>query len=623
MGNAPQEELFAGKFRMVRLLGRGAMGEVWLAEEVGPRNFRRPVAVKRLLATEGISDYARESFIAEAQVIARLDHPNVVRLIELGESDERGLYLVLEYIDGAALDRLIRKGGALSPAAVALIGREVARALDAVHTMTDHTGQNLGVVHRDVSPANILVGRDGRVRLSDFGVARIHGLGGEKTETGIFKGKLPYMPPEQALGEPFDGRADVFSLGITLFEGLIGGRLRKAETQGQLIAKIATERVARVAEMVPDVIPALAQAIDAANEFHAGTRIPSAGHLAHAMQAVLHGLGAGAEQAAAVELAERVAAVAGGAPASTTRNWSMALSGENPSLAMSGPQSAYVSTSGPHSSGPHSVGAPHSGPHGSASLGPSSLSGPSSLGTGSGPHASGPHGSGPHGGSGPHSQPTQMMATQAYHGSPASVPPQGPASVTRVASITDAQRSKPGSRTWIVAAAIAALMGVGAGSLFVMCGPPLTQSATDKTPAERADVKPSATPASDPSSQGAASAATGAAASSTASAEAPPAGSSGTPQKRAPGPRPPVVATSDSSAEATGPGTLQVTVSPWGNVVVDGVPRGTTPIGPISLAPGPHTVSVTNPDLGASRSATVKVVSGKLSSVGFDLKKAQ
>jgi len=98
------QDLFAGKFRLLRLLGKGAMGEVWLAEEVGPRNFRRQVAVKRLLATDGISEYARESFIAEAQVIARLDHPNIVRLIELGESDERGLYLVLDYIDGAALD---------------------------------------------------------------------------------------------------------------------------------------------------------------------------------------------------------------------------------------------------------------------------------------------------------------------------------------------------------------------------------------------------------------------------------------------------------------------------------------------------------------------------------------
>src|SRR6187551_3072859 len=122
--DTPPAAAFAGKFKLIRLLGRGAMGEVWLAVEEGPRNFRRQVAVKRLLATSDLSDYARESFVAEAQVIARIDHPNIVHLIELGESDDRGLYLVLDYIDGAALDRVIRKGGPLSPAAVAFIGRE-------------------------------------------------------------------------------------------------------------------------------------------------------------------------------------------------------------------------------------------------------------------------------------------------------------------------------------------------------------------------------------------------------------------------------------------------------------------------------------------------------------------
>src|SRR6185436_1024080 len=141
--------------------------------EEGPSNFSRHVAVKRLLATEGMSDFARQSFVAEAQALAHLDHPNIVRLIELGESDDRGLYLVLDYIDGAALDKIIRRTGALPAHAVALLGREVAKALDAVHSLSDAYGRNLGVVHRDVSPANILIGRDGRVRLSDFGVARI------------------------------------------------------------------------------------------------------------------------------------------------------------------------------------------------------------------------------------------------------------------------------------------------------------------------------------------------------------------------------------------------------------------------------------------------------------------
>ena len=600
------QDLFAGKFRLLRLLGKGAMGEVWLAEEVGPRNFRRQVALKRLLATEGISEYARESFIAEAQVIARLDHPNIVRLIELGEADGRGLFLGLDYIDGAALDRLLRKAGALSPAAVALVGREVARALDAVHSMTDMAGQNLGVVHRDVSPANILVGRDGRVRLSDFGVARIHGLGGEKTETGIFKGKLPYMPPEQALGEPFDGRADVFSLGVTIFEALIGGRLRKAETQGQLIAKIATERVPRVHEVVPDAMPALAQAIDAATEFRSEDRIPSAGHLAAAMNGVLFSLGPAAEQAAFAELAERVGIAAGAAStAPTTKQpWSLALSGELPAFGHSGTNPrAYVTGSGSYS---NALGA--SGPH----------SHPVS------------HGSGPHlRESGPHA----ASLSQSYSGGrppagPPSVPPQGPASVTRIASITDTagSRTPPPARTWAVALAIASLVGVGAGALWVVFGKG-NGSTGEPSTATSGSQQPDATKAAATAAVTAIAAqpSTSAVALTDASASAAPSSEPKDPKPKkngAPTPRP-TANDNDPVPDASSPGTLQVTVSPWGNVSVDGVPRGTTPIGPISLPPGPHTVSVTNPDLGASRSATVKVVAGKQATVGFDLKKSQ
>lgn len=600
------QDLFAGKFRLLRLLGKGAMGEVWLAEEVGPRNFRRQVAVKRLLATDGISEYARESFIAEAQVIARLDHPNIVRLIELGESDERGLYLVLDYIDGAALDRLMRKTGPLSPAAVALIGREVARALDAVHSMTDGYGQNLGVVHRDVSPANILVGRDGRVRLSDFGVARIHGLGGEKTETGIFKGKLPYMPPEQALGEPFDGRADVFSLGVTIFEALIGGRLRKAETQGQLIAKIATERVIRVHEMVPDTLPALAQAIDAATEFRSQDRIPTAGHLASALNGVLFAMGPSAEQAAYAELADRVNNVAGASTGPTTKQpWSLALSGEVPGFGASGSNPRAYTGSGPVSS-------PGSGPYSFPTPPPSN---PSNLYGDSGPHSAPVSGSGAY------------YHTLLQRQGPASVPPEGVPSVTRIASISDASRPKPSSRAWVAALGLAALLGIGAGTLWVVLGgndDAQTSAASTATTKDR-ETPPAASVVTQATAPGP-TASTVVAMTDPSSTSAP----SGDPKdpdrpKSRPtsSPRPASTPTADPGEEATGNGTLQVTVSPWGNVSVDGVPRGTTPIGPITLSAGPHTVSVTNPDLGASRSATIKVVAGKQASIGFDLRKSQ
>jgi serine/threonine-protein kinase len=597
MTTEAEQEIFAGKFRLVKLLGRGAMGEVWLANEVGPRNFHRQVALKRLLATEGISDYARESFVAEAQVIARLDHPNIVRLIELGESDDRGLYLVLDYIDGAALDRIIRKGGALSPGAVALIGREVARALDAVHSMCDAYGQNLHVVHRDVSPANILVGRDGRVRLSDFGVARIHGLGGEKTETGVFKGKLPYMPPEQALGEPFDGRADLFSLGITIYEALIGGRLRRAETQGQLIAMIATERVPRVHETVPDAHPGLSQAIDYATEFRSEQRVPSAGHLAHMLHQVLHTLGPGAEEAAMNELCERVARVTGGAAQTADkRPWSLALSGEN------------AAASGPHSMG---SGMAQSGANPSLSYAsPQSFVSPRTSPSGAYPIPSGvmPLGDG---------DPTLAQV-------PASVPPPGHASVTRIASITDASAAQAragGAKTWVYAIVAAVLLGGGLGAVFVMFGAKPTPAPPETTIAAATGAP---TP---PVILAATSVVTSPVPGDSASAAEPAGSASSAPSSRTrpgPGPvrtnqtaQPPPTSTGDES----GTGTLTVTANPWGNVTVDGRSYGSTPMAGISLPAGPHTVVVTNPELGASRSASVKIKSGQSQSVRFDFKK--
>lgn len=574
------------------MLGRGAMGEVWLAHEVGPRNFHRQVALKRLLSTEGISDYARESFVAEAQVIARLDHPNIVRLIELGESDDRGLYLVLDYIDGAALDRVIRRGGPLSAGAVALIGREVAKALDAVHTMSDEYGRNLHVVHRDVSPANILIGRDGRVRLSDFGVARIHGLGGEKTETGVFKGKLPYMPPEQALGEPFDGRADVFSLGITLFEALLGGRLRKAETQGQLIAMIATERVPRVLEVIPNALPALAQALDAATEFESARRLPGAGHLALAMHQVLHQLGPHAEEVAISELLERVNVAAGPGTGVTKQPWSMALSGENAALGSQPSAGSYPSTSSAPSAGsyPSASGARPIHQAQAASIGPS-------------PQAPG----------------------EAWKNAP-SVPPEHPnqASVTKVASITDTARSAPAgsSKTWVAAILGAILLGSGVGAAWVLLAPPPPARSDAATPSDDgASGSPAATEAKQASGNPADPTATVSAAESAQPELLASATSSAAARPGKPG-RPLPTPSANPDDGGGGNGTLQVLVNPWGNVVIDGKPYGATPLGAISLAPGNHTVTVTNPELGASRSGTVKVLAGKPASIKFDLKKS-
>ncbi|MDC3955028.1 serine/threonine protein kinase [Polyangium jinanense] len=612
IGSVGSQPLFAGKYRLLRMLGKGAMGEVWLAEEEGPRNFRRRVAVKRLLTAGDIGDVATDSFVAEAQVIARLDHPNVVRLIELGNA-EGGLYLVLEFVDGAALDRIFKRTGTLAPATVAYIGREVARALEAVHGMCDENGNNVGVVHRDVTPSNILVARDGRVRLSDFGVARISGLGGEKTETGVFKGKLPYMPPEQARGEPFDGRADVFALGITLFEGLLGRRLRKAETQTQLLMMIASEPVARVHELLPGVPDALAHAIDRATELDPRRRIADGGELAYLMDEALRALGPSAVKEAQAELRARVEQVAG-APAGGSsapgtgqakrpQEWSMQL-GTGAQRPSGFPTEITRSSDAPVQ--------PSYGTHG----------GMAQPGTGAG-----------------------RISAPGYHpsmvGAPGSAPGSNPMSgglgVTNVGTFADAgapsSLQAKGRRSMVLP--VLALAGFtilgGVTAFFVLSrsasGPRTDQAVTSASPSaitpaptETIAAAPSTTaPDAQPTTTS-----TGAPSATPTATVAQGTGGRFDPKRTAQGST--AASTASAAAEEANsnePGTLVVSVSPWADVTVDGRSVGTTPLAPISLAPGPHSVVLRNSELGASRSLSVTIKPGKPSSVRVDLRRAE
>jgi len=573
----PQAQLFAGKYRFIRMLGKGAMGEVWLAEEEGPRNFRRRVAVKRLLGTGDLGDIATESFVAEAQVIAKLDHPNIVRLVELGNA-EGGLYLVLDFVDGAALDRLYRRTGAMSPAAVAYLGREVAKALEAVHTMCDDYGRNCGVVHRDVTPSNILVSRDGRVRLTDFGVARISGMGGERTETGVFKGKLPYMPPEQARGEKFDGRADIFALGITLFEGILGRRLRKAETQTQLLMMISVEPVPRVQELIPNPPPRLAYAIDRATEMDPLRRVSDAGELVSMLDEALRECGPGAEKQAQAELKARLEQLASSAkeapPTDRPPAWNVQLGtgsgpiGTNPGASLSEPSAGHVPT-------------PSYGSRSSGGISIPPASNPSQVGrsvTGVGSYGD-PHG--------------------------ASIPP-GRRATSPLALI-----------------GLAAFTVLGGGLAFLL----LSRAAADKPQVAGASSTLAVTTQSAPTEVVTQAPVVNASADPVApntgevAQNSPQSTGKSTPRKNSPPPPPPPPPA--PTEESTEPGTLTVTVLPWGDVTVDGRGVGTTPLAPISLPPGPHSVSVRNSELGASRSSSVTIKPGKPSSLRFDLRKTE
>jgi len=211
-----------GPYELLRRIATGGMAEVYLARRGGPHGFQKFVAVKRILP-----QYVRDPdfvamFIDEARVCARLGHPNIVQVFDFGEQDGE-LYMAMEYVDGTTGARLIRAAAAQSediPLDVCLhTALSLVRALDYAHGARDDAGRPLSLVHRDVSPGNVLIDRSGAVKLTDFGIARAAEIE-RRTDAGQLKGKLGYMSPEQVVGRDLDARSDIFTVGIVLAEML-------------------------------------------------------------------------------------------------------------------------------------------------------------------------------------------------------------------------------------------------------------------------------------------------------------------------------------------------------------------------------------------------------------------
>ncbi|WP_159397307.1 bifunctional serine/threonine-protein kinase/ABC transporter substrate-binding protein [Sorangium cellulosum] len=220
-----------GKYRLIAKLGRGGMGDVFLAVAHGPGSFNKLVVVKRHRGVTGESDKVVSMFLDEAKLSARLNHPNIVQTYEVAQDDD-GYFTVMEYLDGKPLSGLIRAVAQRDAGAEDFtrgvwlrIVADMLSGLHHAHELRDYDGTPLGIVHRDVSPHNIFVTFDGAVKLLDFGVAKA-AINESLTETGKLKGKTSYMAPEQALNSPtIDRRADIFVAGIVLWELLTQERL--------------------------------------------------------------------------------------------------------------------------------------------------------------------------------------------------------------------------------------------------------------------------------------------------------------------------------------------------------------------------------------------------------------
>lgn len=234
---APGDRL--DRYELLCILAQGGMGTVWLSRLVGKHGFERLVALKTILPSYGHDRTFVDMFLDEARIAAQIDHENVVRTLEIGE-DRDILYHAMELVDGESVRKLyrdVRGASAAFPLGVALrIAADVCAGLHAVHELKDAHGSYLEVVHRDVSPQNILLTVRGTVKLIDFGVAKARERRTEETTAGTLKGKIEYMAPEQANGTKVDRRADVYAVGAVLYELLAGEPVRNTEDGRQLLA---------------------------------------------------------------------------------------------------------------------------------------------------------------------------------------------------------------------------------------------------------------------------------------------------------------------------------------------------------------------------------------------------
>ncbi len=245
-----------GRYEILTQLASGGMASVYIARAQGVAGFERLVAIKVLHPHLAYEQEFISMFLDEARLAARIRHMNVVPTLDISDSPGDGYFLVMEYIEGdhlgALLGRAAKQGERLPQPFVCRVLVDTLQGLGAAHRLTGENGKPLKLVHRDVSPHNILVGTDGIARLTDFGVAKAD-VRMSTTRAGQFKGKLSYMAPEQASSSETDQRSDLFSVGIILWESLTGRRLFKGESNAATLNKLLNDTITKPSDLWPDL----------------------------------------------------------------------------------------------------------------------------------------------------------------------------------------------------------------------------------------------------------------------------------------------------------------------------------------------------------------------------------
>ncbi|MBT6434243.1 MAG: serine/threonine protein kinase [Deltaproteobacteria bacterium] len=276
-------------YELIRKLASGGMAEVFLAKQKSVGGFERLVCIKCILPHLSEQHDFITMFHDEARIVANFSHPNIAQIIEIGMDDGRA-FIAMEYVKGEDLRTLYnlqaKLGEPVPLVYAAHITQSVAAGLDYAHARTDLEGKPLGIVHRDISPQNILVSQDGHVKVIDFGVAKAANKVNE-TRVGVLKGKYAYMSPEQAMGDPIDGRTDVFALAITLYEITTGARLFKRKNELETLHAVIECEITPPSNIIAGYDSELEKILLKALAHEPNDRYQTAGELEAALQTYL------------------------------------------------------------------------------------------------------------------------------------------------------------------------------------------------------------------------------------------------------------------------------------------------------------------------------------------------
>ena len=292
----PQELEQQTTYSLVRRIGEGGMGFVYEAIQHGAHGFSKRVAIK-LIRDTVVKQHPEffQNFVGEAKLVAQLIHPNIVQSYQLGR-DQNAPFIAMEFLDGMDLLQLMQahvERNILLPVSLAVfIASRVCRGLAYAHTKTGPAGQPLGIVHRDVSPQNIMISREGDVKITDFGLAKALNLMVDG-EGEIVVGKVRYMSPEQARGDRTDGRSDIFSVGVVLSEMLIGVNIFAAASSREEISRVLELEIPDFRKLCPDLDSTLTKIMERSLARDSNQRYATAGEMQVELERFIYSAGYG------------------------------------------------------------------------------------------------------------------------------------------------------------------------------------------------------------------------------------------------------------------------------------------------------------------------------------------